>query len=228
MSGKIRVGVLGATGMVGQRFIQLMDGHPYFEVVAVGASPRSAGKTYAEAVAGAWKMTTPIPAAVAAMIVATCDAAHFVDCRLIFSGLDASVAGAIETAHAAAGRYVISNSKNHRRDPLVPLVVPTVNAAHLAVVAQQQQRRATPGWIVTNANCSTTAMVVPLKALQAAFGPLRRVMVTTLQAISGGGYPGVPSMDILGNVVPYISGEEEKIEWETGKILGGVETAAVA
>ncbi|ORY34071.1 putative aspartate-semialdehyde dehydrogenase [Naematelia encephala] len=222
---KIKVGVLGATGTVGQRFIQLLATHPYFVIHALGASSRSAGQEYAQVTK--WKLATPIPVFVRRMIVQECkpDAEGFSECGVVFSGLDHDVAGDIEFAFRAAELIVFSNAKNYRRDPVVPLMVPLVNPHHLPVVRHQQTTLSPPtkkGYIVTNANCSTTGVVVPLAALEKAFGPLETVMVTTLQAISGAGYPGVSSLDIMDNVVPYIGSEEEKIEWETSKILGGV------
>lgn len=220
---QIKVGVLGATGTVGQRFILLLAEHPYFVIHALGASARSAGKQYAKA--ATWKQVKPIPAQVREMIVQECKPEHFSECAVVFSGLDADVAGDIETAFRAAELAVFSNAKNFRRDPHVPLIVPLVNTSHLSMIPQQQSLHEPPlkkGFIVTNANCSTTAVVIPLAALEKAFGPIESCMITTMQAISGAGYPGLPSMDILDNVVPYISGEEEKIEWETLKILGGV------
>jgi aspartate-semialdehyde dehydrogenase len=221
----IPVGVLGATGTVGQRFITLLAAHPWFTIHALGASPRSAGKPYKQAVN--WKQVQPMPAQVKDMTVHECKADAFKECKIVFSGLDADVAGDIEEAFRAADLAVFSNAKNFRRDPHVPLVVPLVNPAHFAIIPQQQALFSPPlqkGFIVTNANCSTTGYVIPLYALEKAFGPLEAVLVTTMQAISGAGYPGVPALDILDNIVPYISGEEEKIEWETLKILGGLET----
>ncbi|KZP21614.1 aspartate-semialdehyde dehydrogenase [Athelia psychrophila] len=218
---KIKVGVLGATGTVGQRFITLLSEHPFFVLHAFGASARSAGKTYAKAVN--WKQTTPIPAGAREMLVYECTPDKFADCAIVFSGLDADAAGDIEAAFRDAELVVFSNAKNYRRDPLVPLIVPLVNASHLSIVHKQRlQHNLKKGYIVTNANCSTTAFVVPLSALEKAFGPIETCMVTTMQAISGAGYPGVASLDIMDNIVPYISGEEEKIEWETLKILGGI------
>lgn len=217
----IPVGILGATGTVGQRFIELLDHHPQFYIAAIGASERSAGKQYCHATA--WKMTVPIPANISCMLVSTCEPHHFTNCNVIFSGLDASVAGDIETQFVQAEFAVFSNAKNHRMNKFVPLVVPLVNTDHFDMIPTQRASLGiTRGFLVTNANCSTTGLVVVLKALTDAFGPLAKIMVTTMQAISGGGYPGVPSLDILGNVVPYISGEEEKIEQEVLKILGSV------
>ncbi|KAH9959868.1 aspartate-semialdehyde dehydrogenase [Russula dissimulans] len=217
----VQVGVLGATGTVGQRFIALLENHSYFTVHALGASARSVGKTYA--LATNWKQTTPIPAAVRDLVVQPCVPDHFKGCAVVFSGLDADVAGDIEAAFRAAELAVFSNAKSYRRDPNVPLIVPLVNPSHLHIIPQQQALHSPPlkkGFIVTNANCSTTGVVIPLAALERAFGPIESCIITTLQAISGAGYPGVPSLDIFDNVVPYISGEEEKIEWETLKILG--------
>ncbi|KAF8206447.1 aspartate-semialdehyde dehydrogenase [Mycena galopus ATCC 62051] len=205
----IKVGILGATGTVGQRFITLLSAHH--------------GKPYAQAVN--WKQVSYMPSAVKDMVVHECTPEEFTDCSIVFSGLDADVAGDIEAAFRGADLAVFSNAKNFRRDPHVPLIVPLVNPGHLSIVRQQRALHSPPlqkGFIVTNANCSTTAHVIPLAALEAEFGPIDTLMVTTLQAISGAGYPGVPSLDIIDNVVPYISGEEEKIEWETRKILGGI------
>ncbi|WVR07125.1 aspartate-semialdehyde dehydrogenase [Kwoniella sp. DSM 27419] len=220
---EIKVGILGATGTVGQRFIQLLSSHPYFKIHALGASSRSAGQQYGKITK--WKLNTPIPDFVKTMVVQECkpDAEGFKDCGVVFSGLDADVAGDIEQAFRSAELVVYSNSKNYRRDPLCPLIVPLVNPSHLDIIAHQRQSlNLSKGYIVTNANCSTTGLVVPLAALEKAFGPLETVMVTTLQAISGAGYPGVSSLDIMDNVVPHIGGEEDKIEWETNKILGGL------
>ncbi|RKO90519.1 hypothetical protein BDK51DRAFT_41953 [Blyttiomyces helicus] len=219
----ISVGILGATGTVGQRFIQLLENHTFLRIAALGASERSAGKTYREAASRSWKQSSPIPSAVADLVVLPCKPDHFAECRIIFSGLDADVAGEIESHFQAAQFAVFSNAKNHRMNPLVPLLVPLVNADHLDVIPHQRAARGLDkGFIVTNANCSTTGLVVALKPLQDAFGPLARIIVTTMQAISGAGYPGVPSLDILGNVVPHIGGEEEKMEAEVAKILGSV------
>ncbi|KAF7312291.1 Semialdhyde-dh domain-containing protein [Mycena indigotica] len=219
----LKVGVLGATGTVGQRFITLLSTHPWFVIHVLGASSRSAGKPYATAVN--WKQIAYMPNVVKDLIVQECKPEAFRDCAVVFSGLDADVAGDIESAFRAAELVVFSNAKNYRRDPHVPLIVPLVNPSHLSIVRQQQLLHEPPlqkGFIVTNANCSTTAHVIPLAALEQAFGPIDTLMVTTMQAISGAGYPGVPSLDIMDNVVPFISGEEEKIEWETRKILGGI------
>ncbi|KAL9544368.1 hypothetical protein MBANPS3_007662 [Mucor bainieri] len=214
-----KVGILGATGTVGQRFILLLADHPVFTIHALGASPRSAGKAYKDAVR--WKQSRPIPENVAQITVKPCDAELFKDCDVVFSGLDADIAGDVEMAMLKQNIAVFSNAKNYRRDPSVPLIVPTVNSDHFDLIAHQRKlNNLSKGFLITNANCSTTGLVVPLKALQDAFGPMSHILVNTQQAISGAGYPGVPSLDILDNVVPHIGGEEEKMEWEVGKILG--------
>jgi aspartate-semialdehyde dehydrogenase len=213
---KWRAGVLGATGVVGQRLVQLLGNHPWFELTEVAASERSSGKTYAEAVR--WHLDAPIPEAARNLAVRDLDLD--LDCDFVFSALDSSVAGPAEEDYARAGYPVVSNSRNHRMDPDVPLLIPEVNAAHLdAIPLQQKNRGYTTGFIVTNPNCSTAGLVLVLKPLADAFG-LEKIFVVTLQAISGAGYPGVPSMDIQGNVVPFISGEEEKMEAEPQKLLG--------
>lgn len=219
--GAIPVAILGATGAVGQRFVSLLDGHPWFRVAALCASQRSAGKTYADAVR--WFLEAPIPDWARDMPVAECRPG--MEARIAFSGLDAAVAGGIEDEFAAAGHAVVSNSRNHRMAPDVPLLVPEVNADHLDLIAAQKRRRPGGGYIVTNPNCSTVGLAMSLAPLHRALG-LKRVIVATLQAVSGAGYPGVPSIDILDNVVPYIGGEEEKIESETQKILGTARAAA--
>ncbi|SAM04845.1 hypothetical protein [Absidia glauca] len=216
-----KVGILGATGTVGQRFILLLANHPYFTIHALGASPRSAGKPYKNATK--WKQSQPIPSNVDQLVVKPCVASEFKDCDIVFSGLDADVAGDIEMEFLKADLVVFSNAKNYRRDPVVPLMVPTVNAQHYDIIPHQRKHYGLQkGFMITNANCSTTGLVVPLKALQDAFGPMSHILVHTQQAISGAGYPGVPSLDILDNVVPYIGGEEEKMEYEVSKILGGL------
>ncbi len=215
MQTRLPVGVLGATGAVGQKFIKLLENHPWFEVTEVAASDRSAGKPYRDAVA--WKQVTPIPEGVADLEVRPC--VPVLKCRVVFSGLDASVAGEIESDFARAGYAVLSNSKNHRLDPDVPLVIPELNDDHLALVAVQRKKYGGAGYIVTNSNCSTMFLAMALGPLHRAF-TVEKVFVATMQAVSGAGYPGVPSLDILGNVIPYIGGEEEKMEIETRKILG--------
>lgn len=223
----LKAGVLGATGSVGQRFILLLQNHPEFDIHALGASARSAGKPYKTAVT--WKQTALLPEASKEIVVEECKPeGKFAECDVIFSGLDSDVAGEIEQAFAAAGKVVISNAKNYRRAPDVPLIVPIVNTDHLSVVEKKvadakAAGKERPGFIVCISNCSTAGLVAPLKPLVDAFGPIDALTATTLQAISGAGFsPGVPGIDILDNIVPYISGEEEKMEWETRKILGGV------
>jgi aspartate-semialdehyde dehydrogenase len=215
MTSKIAVGVLGATGAVGQKFIKLLEGHPWFEVTEVAASERSAGKRYADIVS--WKQVTPVPESVSDLEVRPCTPS--LKCRVVFSGLDASVAGPIEEDLARAGFVVLSNSRNHRLDPDVPLVIPELNHDHLALIPIQRRNRQAKGYIVTNSNCSTMFLAMALGPLHKSF-TVEKVFVTTMQAVSGAGYPGVASLDILGNVIPYIGGEEEKMEIETRKILG--------
>ncbi len=218
---RIEVGVLGATGMVGQQFINQLAGHPWFDLVWLAASERSEGKRYAEA--APWRLDTPIPEGVADRTVEA--ATPGVGPRLVFSALDAGVAGPLERAFADAGHLVVSNARNHRMDPTVPLLVPEVNADHLALLRAQSKLRGGKGAIVTNPNCSTVVLTMALAPLRP-FG-LRSCLVSTMQAVSGAGYPGVASLDILGNVIPFIAGEEEKIEAETRKILGSVVGDAV-
>lgn len=231
-SPKLRVCILGATGAVGQRFIELLEHHPWFEVTAIAASERSAGRPYRDAVN--WLGHHPIPPGVARLTVGTCVPPVGRPFDLVFSGLDASVAGEVESAFAAAGYPVISNAKNHRMHPNVPLLIPEVNPEHLALIDQQRWGPTdTPGsdsdsgpkgFIVTNPNCATVGLVMPLKPLHDAFG-VESVLVTTMQAISGAGYPGVPALDILGNIIPHIGGEEDKLETEPQKILGDLSGA---
>ncbi len=211
---KIDVGILGVTGMVGQHFIKFLQGHPWFDVKWGGASDRSAGKKYRDATS--WRLDGTMPASVADLTVDDCKPGNAP--RLLFSAMDASVATEIERAFAEAGHVVVSNSKNHRMEKDVPLLVPEVNADHLQLVPVQQRNRGWKGQIVTNPNCSTVVLTMGLGPLKQ-FG-IRRVVVTTMQAISGAGYPGVASMDINANVIPFIGGEEEKMQQETQKILG--------
>jgi aspartate-semialdehyde dehydrogenase len=215
MSTKIPVGVLGATGAVGQKFIRLLEGHPWFEVTEVAASERNSGRLYGDAVS--WKQVTPVPEAVRSLEVRPCT--PDLKCRIVFSGLDAAVAGPIEEDFARAGYVVLSNSKNHRLDEDVPLVIPEVNPEHLDLIPIQRRNRKSTGCIVTNSNCTTMFLAMALGPLHKAF-TVEKVFMVSMQAVSGAGYPGVPSLDILGNVIPYISGEEEKVETETRKILG--------
>ncbi|KAG5458498.1 MAG: putative aspartate semialdehyde dehydrogenase, partial [Olpidium bornovanus] len=274
---QLNVGVLGATGTVGQRFVLLLDGHPDLRLHALGASAKSAGKVYSDAVR--WKLPSPPPAHAAAMVVKGCDPESFVDCDLVFSALDSDVAGEIgersifehalraavaavddgvalrrvcspfppdtgrrqgrgysyrsfgaQMAFIKANVPVFSNAMNYRNNAAVPLVVPLANPSHLDLIPHQRSVHGVErGFLVTNSNCSTAGLAVVLQALKEAFGAAPdRVMVTTLQAISGAGYPGVASLDILDNVVPYISGEEGKVETEPLKILGSLDPSGAA
>lgn len=195
--------------------------HPHFDLHAIGASSRSAGKKYGDI--APWKQTKSLPEKYGNIVVKPCEPEEFEDCDIVFSGLDSSVAGGIEMAFLKANLAVFSNAKNYRQDPLVPLIVPTVNLGHFDVIPSQRKRyKIDKGFLVCNSNCAVIGLVIPFAAIEAAFGPIDVVSVVTEQALSGAGYPGVPAMDILDNVVPYISGEEEKMEPETRKILGHV------
>jgi len=211
---RIEVGILGATGMVGQEFVSFLQGHPWFDIKWLGASDRSAGKPYREATT--WRLGGVTPDSVRDMVVNECKPGNAP--RLVFSAMDASVATEIEQAFAHAGHVVVSNSRNHRMDADVPLLIPEVNPEHLKIIPLQQRRRGWKGQIATNPNCSTIVLAMALAPLKQ-FGILR-VAATTMQALSGAGYPGVPSLDINANVIPFISGEEEKMQRETQKILG--------
>ena len=211
----IEVGVLGATGVVGQQFVSRLAQHPWFRCTWLAASERSEGKAYKSV--APWRLSSPIPAAAAGRIVNACVPGQ--GPKVVFSGLDASVAGEIEGAFAAAGHIVVSNARNFRMDPLVPLLIPEVNPDHLKLLDEQRAQKKWSGAIVTNPNCSTVVLAMALAPLRK-FN-IRSVIVSTMQAVSGAGYPGVPSLDILGNVVPFIGGEEEKMQTETLKILGG-------
>lgn len=217
---KIKIGILGATGMVGQRFIQLLEDHPWFEISELAASERSAEKPYEEAVSGRWKLETPIPSKTASMVVKECKPG--LDCKMVFSALDAGIAGSVEEEFARAGYAVSSNSRNHRMDEDVPLLIPEVNAEHTAIIEQQKKKYNGKGYIVTNPNCSTIGLVLAVAPLHKKYG-IKRLIVTTMQALSGAGYPGVPSLDILDNVIPFIGGEEGKMESESLKLLGTLE-----
>jgi aspartate-semialdehyde dehydrogenase len=215
MKNKYRVGILGATGTVGQRFIQLLENHPQFEVTAVAASDRSQGKAYGDACS--WRLPGEMPERVRSLKVQS--PAPPLECDLVFSSLPGDIARETEDSFAAAGYPVITNSSAFRMDEDVPLLIPEVNHQHLDLLQRQRQRYTSGGFIVTNPNCSAVALALPLAPLHAAFG-VSAAIATTLQALSGAGYPGVPSLDILDNVLPYIGGEEEKMEAETTKILG--------
>jgi len=221
MQRRIDVGVLGATGMVGQQFVLQLAAHPWFRLVWVGASERSAGQRYGDA--APWRLPVTPPEAIANLTVEPARPGNAPE--LVFSAMDASVAGEIEQAFAKAGHVVVSNSRNHRMDADVPLLVPEINTDHVALLETQRARRGWGGSIVTNPNCSTVFLSMALAALKP-FG-IESVLVTTLQALSGAGYPGVASLDAVGNVVPFIDGEEPKIESETRKILGTLENGQV-
>ena len=213
---KLPVAVLGATGAVGQAFVRLLAAHPWFELAEVAASERSAGRTYAEATR--WIGDDAIPEVAANLTVLPCDP-NRVRSPIAFSALDSGVAGEVEAAFAGAGRIVLSNARNYRMDPDVPLVIAEVNPDHLDVLTVQRKKRRWTGAIVTNGNCAAIAAVLPLAPLHERFG-VTRIFAATMQAVSGAGYPGVPSLDILGNVIPYIKDEEPKVEAEVRKFLG--------
>ena len=215
MTSRIPVSILGATGTVGQKFVRLLADHPWFEVAAVAASAASAGKRYGDTVR--WRESPDLPEAVARLVVRECSPP--LPGPIVFSALDAEVAGPIEQAFARQGALVVTNTRNHRMDLDVPLLIPEVNADHLALIDRQRESRGWRGAILANPNCSTAALALALGPLHRAFG-IERLFVSTMQAVSGAGYPGVPSLDILGNVIPLIGGEEEKIERESRKVLG--------
>lgn len=212
---RIPVGILGATGTVGQRFVQLLADHPWFKLIALAASDRSAGQRYADACH--WLLSEPMPEAVRELVVRPIELS--LDCHLVFSALPSDVAGPVEESFAGAGYAVCSNAAAHRMDPGVPLLIPEVNPDHTELIDAQRRRHRGEGFIVTSANCSTTQLAMALKPLHDSFG-LRQVSVVTMQAVSGAGYPGLPAMDILDNVVPFIPGEEDKLEQEPLKLLG--------
>jgi len=217
-SGRVRVGILGATGMVGQRFVQLLANHPGFVVTALAASDRSQGKPYGEACT--WRLVGDMPAFVKSMVVQSPQPP--LDCDVVLSSLPSDVARAAEESFARAGYPVISNASSFRMDADVPLLIPEINSDHLGVLARQRKERSFgDGYIVTNPNCSTIIMALALAPLHTRFG-IEAVVATTLQAVSGAGYPGVPSLDVVDNVLPFIDGEEPKMESETRKILGRV------
>jgi len=213
----LKAAVLGATGNVGQIFVQLLNGHPWFEVSVVAASERSFGRTYSEA--AKWRQSTPIPECVADLDVVTIEPKAVKNVDVVFSALPAEIAGKTEEDFARAGYVVMSNASAHRMDPDVPLLNPEINCDHVCLIDDQRKRRKWNGAIVTNPNCSTAVLTLPLKPIYDEFG-INRVVVSTMQAISGAGYPGVPSLDIVDNVIPFIGREEEKMETETLKILG--------
>ncbi len=220
---RIPVGILGATGTVGQRFAQLLADHPWFEVAALAASDQSVGKRYIDA--RQWLLPTPIPKGVRDLVVQPVEPP--LDARLVFSALPWNIAGPVEERFAAAGYAVCSNAASHRLERDVPLLIPEVNADHAALIEKQRERHQGRGFIVTNANCSSTQLVLALKPLHDRFG-LRKVAVITMQAISGAGYPGIAALDILDNIIPFIAGEEEKMQREPLKMLGRLNDGAVS
>lgn len=232
MANRIPVGVLGATGTVGQNFIRLLEDHPWFEVAYVAASPQSAGKTMAEAVAGRWHMNTPLSSRVGKLVVE--DASNIKAakgrCALLFSAvdLDKKLIAALELEYGAAGFAVVSNNSAHRATADVPMVIPEVNPEHLDVIAAQRQARGwTTGCLAVKSNCSIQSYMTPIWALMKAGYKPRRIILSTLQAVSGAGYPGVPSLDIVDNIIPFISGEEDKSEVEPLKVFGRVENGVI-
>lgn len=222
MSRRIPVAVLGATGTVGQKFVRLLADHPWFEITALAASSTSAGRRYEDV--ARWREPVAVPPAVAGIMVREC--APPLPAQIVFSALDAEVAGPIEQEFARAGAYVVTNTRTHRMDPDVPLLIPEANADHLVLIDRQQRGRGWRGAILANPNCSTAALALALAPLHRAF-EIERLFVSTMQAVSGAGYPGVASLDIVGNVIPHISGEEEKIERESRKILGALSNGAI-
>lgn len=222
MKAKVPVAVLGATGTVGQKFVRLLADHPWFEITALAASDQSAGRPYGEVVR--WRETTSLPDRLAGLTISR--SAPPLPARIAFSALDADVAQDIEGDFAKCGTIVVTNTRVHRMDPDVPLLIPEINPDHIELVERQRADRGWPGAILANPNCSTAGLVLALAPLHAAFG-VEKVFVATMQAASGAGYPGVPSLDILGNVIPLIGGEEEKMERETRKILGTLAGGAV-
>lgn len=221
---KITVGVLGATGLVGQTIVNMLDRHPWFEVTELAASERSAGKRYEEVMESRWNTSHSIPEYARGLVVRECR--PDLNCDLVLSALDSSVAEGIEKSFARSGYAVSSNARNHRMEPDVPLLIPEINANHLDLIRVQQKRRGWKGFIVTDPNCSTIQMCIALKPLIDCFG-VEKVMVSTMQAVSGAGYPGVSSMDIVDNVIPFIGSEEEKMQTEPLKILGKLSGNAI-
>jgi aspartate-semialdehyde dehydrogenase len=219
----LKAAVLGATGNVGQIFVQLLEGHPWFETSVVAASERSKGRTYGEA--SRWRQSTSIPEAVSQMDVVAIEPKAVKDVDIVFSALPSAVARKAEEDFASAGYVVVSNASAHRMDPDVPMINPEINCSHVSLIEEQRRKRKWDGAIVTNPNCSTTVLSLALKPIYDNFG-INSVIVSTMQAISGAGYPGVASMDIIDNVIPYIGGEEEKMETEMQKILGSPSESA--
>lgn len=222
---KYRVGILGATGMVGQQYITLLENHPWFTITHLAASKRSSGKTYAQAVKNRWRMEKPIPPSVKDLTVYNVNeiTEAVKNCSLIFSALDSETAKIYEEQHAKEGLGIVSNASTHRHIQDIPLIIPEINSHHLDIIPLQQKRRGWGrGFIVTKPNCSIQSYLTPIFALHQQF-TIQRMIVTTMQAVSGSGYPGIPSLDILNNIIPYIDGEEEKSEREPLKILGTIQ-----
>src|SRR5580692_5115739 len=220
MKNKYPIGILGATGMVGQRYIQLLADHPWFEIAWLAASDRSSGKSYGEA--AKWRLDSPLPEHIAKMIVSAAEPEGAP--RIIFASVDTAIAREMEPKFAAAGCAVISNSSAFRMAANVPLVLPEVNGGHLHLIEEQTWRKESGGYIVTNSNCTVMGPVLALKPIEERFG-IEQIVATSMQAVSGAGYPGVASMDIMDNVVPYIPNEEEKMEEELLKLLGKLESS---
>ncbi len=221
---KIKIGILGATGMVGQMLVSLLEGHPWFEVTSLAASDKSAGRKYEEVMENRWSLAGGVPEYARDIKLEECKPG--LDCSLVLSGLDPSAALKIEEDFARAGYGVSSNAKSHRMDADVPLLMPEINPGHIGLIDIQRKKRGWKGFIVTDPNCTTMGMSLALKPLDDSFG-VEKVMVTTLQALSGAGYPGVPSIDIVDNVIPYINDEEDKVEEEPLKILGELKGSSI-
>lgn len=231
MAAKLKVGILGATGMVGQNYVRLLAGHPWFEVTYLGASPNSAGKKYSDAVAGRWHMPTPIPQNISGLTVSDASKVNEVSgkCSLVFSAVEMDKQGILdlEGEYAKKGFYVVSNNSAYRLVDDIPVIIPEINEAHLAIIPEQQKKRGWQGFIVTKPNCSIQSYMIPLYALIKAGYVIDKMILTTLQAVSGAGYPGPASIDLIDNIVPYIGGEEEKSEVEPKKIFGKVENGKI-
>jgi aspartate-semialdehyde dehydrogenase len=223
MKDKVKVGLLGATGVVGQRYVDMLGSHPYFELVAL-MGRASAGKEYGEAVK--WLLPNPMPKGVSSMLVREAKVASIAECDLVFSALPSEAAVQLEPLFAAAGKAIVSEVSAHRMDPDVPLMVPEINPNHLGLLERQRRDRRWKKGLVTTPNCTVTGLVMVLKALADSF-PMTKAVVTSMQAVSGAGYPGVPSLLILENVIPFIEDEEEKVERESKKILGTIEGGSV-
>lgn len=225
---RIPIGILGATGVVGQQYVQLLADHPWFEVSFLASSQRSSNQRYDAAIAGRWRSSTPLPEHIGRLEVHAIDdiAAAKRTCRLVFSAVGSDVAKEFESRYAHEGIAVVTNASFHRNDPDIPVLIPEVNPHHLEILPQQQRLRNWKGFIVAKPNCSIQSYLIPLWPLHQKF-EISKVIVTTMQAISGAGYPGIPASEISDNIIPYISGEEEKSEWEPLKIMGTIEGDAI-